>query len=41
MLQNCTMQTYVTMQHFEEAIKKIKGQKDTRRGEKMTVPYYR
>ncbi len=36
-----TLQTYVTMQHFEEAVKKIKGQKDTRTGEKVTVPYYR
>ncbi|HEY6534371.1 MAG TPA: CDC48 family AAA ATPase, partial [Candidatus Nitrosocosmicus sp.] len=36
-----TLQTNVTMHHFEEAVKKIKGQKDTRTGEKVTVPYYR
>jgi transitional endoplasmic reticulum ATPase len=31
----------VTMKHFEDAIKKIKGQKENRSGEKLTVPYYR
>jgi transitional endoplasmic reticulum ATPase len=34
-------ETSVTMKHFEDAIKKIKGQKENRSGEKLTVPYYR
>ncbi|GIU70796.1 MAG: ATPase AAA [Candidatus Nitrosocaldaceae archaeon] len=31
----------VQMRHFEEAVKKIKQQKEGRPGEKVTVPYYR
>ncbi len=31
----------VSMRHFEEAIRKIKQQKEGRPGEKVTVPYYR
>ncbi len=34
-------EAHVTMKHFEDAIKKIKGQKENRSGEKLTVPYYR
>ncbi|HYZ96927.1 MAG TPA: AAA family ATPase, partial [Nitrososphaeraceae archaeon] len=34
-------ETHVTMKHFEDAVKKIKGQKENRSGEKLTVPYYR
>jgi transitional endoplasmic reticulum ATPase len=34
-------ETHVTMKHFEDAVKKIKGQKENRFGEKLTVPYYR
>ena len=34
-------ETSVTMKHFEDAIKKIKGQKENRSGEKLAVPYYR
>jgi transitional endoplasmic reticulum ATPase len=31
----------VQMRHFEEAVKKIKQQKEGKPGEKVTVPYYR
>ncbi|NMJ86311.1 MAG: AAA family ATPase [Thaumarchaeota archaeon] len=31
----------VSLRHFEEAIKKIRQQKEGRPGEKVTVPYYR
>ena len=31
----------VTMKHFEEAVKKLKAQKDIKIGQKVTVPYYR
>ena len=34
-------EAHVTMKHFEDAVKKIKGQKENRSGEKLTVPYYR
>jgi len=34
-------EAHVTMKHFEDAIRKIKGQKENRSGEKLTVPYYR
>ena len=34
-------EAHVTMKHFEDAIKKIKSQKENRSGEKLTVPYYR
>src|SRR6476659_7480513 len=34
-------EAHVTMKHFEDAIKKIKSQKENRAGEKLTVPYYR
>ena len=34
-------EAHVTMKNFEDAIKKIKGQKENRSGEKLTVPYYR
>jgi transitional endoplasmic reticulum ATPase len=29
------------MKHFEDAVKKIKTQRDSKSGEKVTVPYYR
>ncbi len=31
----------VTMRHFEEAVKKVKTQKDLKIGQKIAVPYYR
>ena len=34
-------EAHVTMKHFEEAVKKIKTQREKRSGEKLTVPYYR
>ncbi|MBA3751110.1 MAG: AAA family ATPase, partial [Nitrosopumilus sp.] len=38
---NHASEAHVTMKHFEDAIRKIKGQKENRSGEKLTVPYYR
>jgi transitional endoplasmic reticulum ATPase len=34
-------EAHVMMRHFEEAVKKIKTQRDGKPGEKVTVPYYR
>jgi len=34
-------EAHITMKHFEDAVKKIKSQKENRSGEKLTVPYYR
>jgi transitional endoplasmic reticulum ATPase len=31
----------VTMKHFEEAVKKVRAQKDLKIGQKIAVPYYR
>jgi len=31
----------VTMRHFEEAVRKVKTQKELKVGEKLAVPYYR
>jgi len=36
-----TANAKVTMHHFEEAVRKVKTQKDTRLDRKVTVPYYR
>ena len=33
--------TKVTMKHFEEAVKKVRTQKELKIGEKLAVPYYR
>ena len=33
--------TKVTMRHFEEAVKKVRMQKELKIGEKLAVPYYR
>jgi transitional endoplasmic reticulum ATPase len=33
--------TKVTMKHFEEAVKKVRTQKELKVGEKLAVPYYR
>jgi len=34
-------EAHVLMRHFEEAVKKIKTQREGKPGEKVTVPYYR
>jgi transitional endoplasmic reticulum ATPase len=34
-------EAHVMMRHFEEAVKKIKTQREGKPGEKLTVPYYR
>ncbi|MFB5621812.1 MAG: CDC48 family AAA ATPase [Candidatus Nitrosomaritimum yanchengensis] len=34
-------EAHVTMKHFEDAVKKIKTQRENKPGEKVTVPYYR
>src|SRR6185437_15933424 len=34
-------EAHVMMRHFEEAVKKIKTQREGKPGEKVTVPYYR
>ena len=31
----------VTMKHFEEAVKKVRAQKDLKLGEKLVATYYR
>ncbi|MEM4237426.1 MAG: hypothetical protein QW050_00385, partial [Candidatus Nitrosocaldaceae archaeon] len=31
----------IQLKHFEDALKKIKQQKEGKPGEKVTVPYYR
>ncbi|MEK6834346.1 MAG: AAA family ATPase, partial [Thermoproteota archaeon] len=31
----------VTMRHFEEAVRKVRTQKELKIGEKVAVPYYR
>ncbi len=33
-------EAHVTMKHFEDAVKKIKTQREGRPGEKIRVPYY-
>jgi transitional endoplasmic reticulum ATPase len=34
-------EAHILMRHFEEAVKKIKTQREGKPGEKVTVPYYR
>ena len=34
-------EAHVMMQHFEDAVKKIKTQRERKPGEKVAVPYYR
>src|SRR4026209_2781304 len=34
-------EAHVMLRHFEDAVKKIKTQRDSKSGEKVTVPYYR
>lgn len=40
-LEKATTSARVTMRHFEEAVKKVKTQKDLKIGQKIAVPYYR
>lgn len=40
-LEKATTVAKVTMRHFEEAVKKVKTQKDLKIGQKIAVPYYR
>ena len=40
-LEKATTSAKVTMRHFEEAVKKVKTQKDLKIGQKIAVPYYR
>ncbi|MEM3077832.1 MAG: CDC48 family AAA ATPase [Candidatus Nitrosotenuis sp.] len=40
-LEKATNTAKVTMKHFEEAVKKVKTQKDLKIGQKIAVPYYR
>ena len=40
-LEKATTDAKVTMRHFEEAVKKVKTQKDLKIGQKIAVPYYR
>jgi transitional endoplasmic reticulum ATPase len=36
-----TVNVKVSMKHFEEAIKKVREQKDLKMGEKLVASYYR
>jgi len=40
-VEKATKGAKVTMKQFEEAVKKIRAQKDIKLGQKVTVPYYR
>jgi len=40
-VEKATKGAKVTMKQFEEAVKKIRSQKDIKLGQKVTVPYYR
>jgi transitional endoplasmic reticulum ATPase len=40
-LEKASSSAKVTMRHFEEAVKKVKMQKDLKIGQKIAVPYYR
>jgi len=40
-LEKASSDAKVTMRHFEEAVKKVKTQKDLKIGQKIAVPYYR
>jgi transitional endoplasmic reticulum ATPase len=40
-LEKASTDAKVTMRHFEEAVKKVKTQKDLKIGQKIAVPYYR
>ncbi|MEM4252133.1 MAG: CDC48 family AAA ATPase [Candidatus Nitrosotenuis sp.] len=40
-LEKSSSSARVTMKHFEEAVKKVRAQKDLKIGQKIAVPYYR
>ena len=40
-LEKASSDARVTMKHYEEAVKKVKTQKDLKIGQKIAVPYYR
>ena len=40
-LEKASSDARVTMRHYEEAVKKVKTQKDLKIGQKIAVPYYR
>jgi transitional endoplasmic reticulum ATPase len=40
-IEKTTIDAKVTMKHFEEAVKKVKEQKDLKMGEKLVASYYR
>lgn len=40
-LEKSSTDARVTMKHFEEAVKKVRAQKDLKIGQKIAVPYYR
>ena len=40
-IENDKLTAKVTMKHFEEAVKKVREQKDLKLGEKLAVTYYR
>jgi len=40
-IENKDVDAKVTMKHFEEAVKKVREQKDLKMGEKLVASYYR
>jgi transitional endoplasmic reticulum ATPase len=40
-LEKAAANAKVSMRHFEEAVKKVRAQKDLKIGQKIAVPYYR
>ena len=40
-IEKTTIEAKVTMKHFEEAVKKVREQKDLKMGEKLVASYYR
>ena len=40
-IEKTTIDAKVTMKHFEEAVKKVREQKDLKMGEKLVASYYR
>ena len=40
-IEKTTIDAKVTMKHFEEAVKKVREQKDLKLGEKLVASYYR
>ena len=40
-IENSSKEARVTMKHFEEAVKKVREQKDLKVGQKVVASYYR